>query len=173
MEALIHVFRTRERQASKGLIMWRTPSSRGSDWRLSCRSVTAIVHVVKKKREGKWEDVSMSAVTSSYYCLSQTGSYRLCELSGVEWTRRVSLQNLKNSPYYSVWPGITGWATLPCNYAKHSREHYRHCMYSYCWVIYTRPTMFHSSVMGSVCLQMHFKQLIICVTFDSFMEGLI
>lgn len=46
-------------------------------------------------------------------------------------------------------------------------------MYSYCWVIYTRPTMFHSSVMGSVSLQMHFKQLIICVTFDSFMEGLI
>lgn len=40
---VIYVYRIRERQPSKGSIMWPTPSSRDLDWRLSFRSVVTSV----------------------------------------------------------------------------------------------------------------------------------
>lgn len=119
MGNLICVSRTRERQASKGSIMWPTRSSRDLDWRLSFRSVTASVWVhVEGKSCGKTRRLRRYFCVLSYNLLIlsvSTGSYWLCELSRMEWTRGVSLQNLKFHLVCTiiVWPGMTGWVTSP------------------------------------------------------------
>ena len=97
-ETLIHVFRTRELQASRGLIMWPTLSSKGLDWRLSSRSVPAsvCVYVCVCACRGKelWKERDNNSVCHDIFLqftLSvSTGPHWLCELLGVEWARRVS-----------------------------------------------------------------------------------
>lgn len=69
--------RIRECQASKGSIMWLTPSSRDWDWRLSFRSVTASVcrcggNGLRKERET--EDFSVYYYIFLHcYCMSLQG----------------------------------------------------------------------------------------------------
>lgn len=116
--------RTRKHQASKDSTMWPTPSSRDLVWRPSFRSVTLCWSVCMSRR---WKSCRKEERLVDYcvylliYCIflwlfilsTSTGPHWLCELFGVEWARRVSLQILKFYLQYfmicDLWLGIATW----------------------------------------------------------------